>query len=78
MANHLESAVVVLSLALGNSLLFAVVVGGLLLFLHVGATMAEQKGYSTWFGILLVLFLNLLGFVVLWLLPDRTATFRHK
>jgi hypothetical protein len=62
-----------ISTALANSLLFALLTGALLLWLHLGATMAERKGYGTWLGTVLVLFLNLLGFVILWLLPDRQS-----
>jgi lipopolysaccharide export LptBFGC system permease protein LptF len=67
-----------ISTALANSLLFALLTGAFLLWLHLGATMAERKGYDTWLGMLLVLFLNRLGFVILWLLPDRSTAMAER
>ena len=59
------------ALALRNAITFAALVCAVMIVLHVGALLAERKGYSTWLGVLLVALLNVVGLVILILLPNR-------
>ena len=62
-----------LSRALANSLIFGIIVVYIALVSLWGVSIASDKGYSEWLGFLLGLFLNLLGIVVLLILPRRKA-----
>lgn len=59
------------ALALQNAFVFAGVVGLLMVLLHIGASIAERKSYPTWLGVVLTLFLNIIGLMILLVLPDR-------
>src|SRR5262245_45066812 len=63
--------------ALRSSVSFAIITAALVALLSFGMEKAEDKGYPVWFGLLLVVFLNVLGLLILTLLPryaaERTA-----
>ncbi len=58
--------------ALTNSLIFALVVLYAALVSLWGASLAINKGYAEWLGFLLGLLLNLIGIVILYILPRRS------
>ena len=72
---------VVISLSNGQDLLsslqsafiFAIIVATLVAMLSWGIDIAVKKGYSDWVGFLLVLILNILGLVILAVLPNKTT-----
>ena len=72
---------VVISLSNGQDLLsslqsafiFAIIVATLVAMLSWGIDIAVKKGYSNWVGFLLVLILNILGLVILAVLPNKTT-----
>ena len=72
---------VVISLSNGQDLLsslqsafiFAIIVATLVAMLSWGIDIAVKKGYSNWGGFLLVLILNILGLVILAVLPNKTT-----
>jgi len=53
---------------------FAVLVGFIVAVLSCGMDIAVEKGYPGWLGFLLVLCLNIVGLVILALLPAHTLT----
>lgn len=57
--------------ALQNAITFAAFVCIFLLILHTGASLAERKGYPTWLGVALAFLLNIVGFIILLILPNR-------
>lgn len=57
--------------ALQNAFSFAAFVCIFLLFLHIGASLAERKGYPTWLGVAVVFFLNFIGLLILFVVPSR-------
>lgn len=59
--------------ALRSSLIFASITAALVALLSFGIEKAEDKGYPAWLGLLLVVLLNVLGLVILTLLPVRIA-----
>jgi hypothetical protein len=71
---------IVISILNGRSFLdflFPVIMFSLLVGVIVGVLdwtieYSQNKGYSAWFGFLLVFLFNLVGLVVLLLLPDRS------
>lgn len=60
--------------ALQAGLVIALLTGAIVAILSWGMDMAVAKGYPGWLGFLLALCLNILGLIVLALLPDRTTT----
>ena len=60
--------------ALQAGLAFALLVGFIVAVLSCGMDMALEKGYPGWFGFLLVLWLNIVGLIILALLPAHTPT----
>jgi hypothetical protein len=56
--------------ALRSSVSFASITAALVALLSFGMEKAQDKGYPRWIGLLLVVFLNVLGLVILTLLPD--------
>jgi hypothetical protein len=67
-ANGLDPAT-----ALGSSITFAGITAALVALLSFGIEKAEEKGYPAWMGVLLVVFLNVLGLVILTFLPRQPA-----
>ena len=61
-------------LALQNTFTFTALACLIMIVLHIGALIAERKGYPTWLGVALVGLLNVVGFLILLILPDRHAT----
>ena len=59
--------------ALRSSLAFASITAALVALLSFGMEKAVDKGYPAWLGLLLVVLLNVLGLVILTLLPARMA-----
>jgi FtsH-binding integral membrane protein len=59
--------------ALRSSVSFASITAALVALLSFGMEKAEDKGYPGWIGLLLVVFLNVLGLVILTLLPRYAA-----
>jgi hypothetical protein len=59
--------------ALQAGLGFAFLVGVIVAILSWGMDIAIEKGYPGWLGFLLALVFNILGLVILLLLPRRTA-----
>jgi hypothetical protein len=59
--------------ALRSSVSFASITAALVALLSFGMEKAEDKGYPGWIGLLLVVFLNVLGLVILTLLPRCAA-----
>src|SRR5262245_44735067 len=57
--------------ALRSSLAFASIAATLVALLSFGMEKAVDKGYPAWLGLLLVVLLNVLGLVILTLLPAR-------
>ncbi len=53
--------------------IFALIVTTIVAILSWGIDIAVNKGYPSWVGFLLVLILNILGLVILAILPDKTA-----
>jgi len=53
---------------------FALLVGVIVAVLSCGMDIALEKGYPGWFGFLLVLCLNIVGLMILALLPAHTPT----
>jgi hypothetical protein len=53
---------------------FALLVGFIVALLSCGMENALEKGYPGWFGFLLVLCLNIVGLMILALLPAHTPT----
>jgi FtsH-binding integral membrane protein len=51
---------------------FAVLVGVIVAILSWGMDRAVEKGYPGWFGFFLALFLNVVGLIILALLPAYT------
>lgn len=62
-----------LTSALTNSLIFALVVLYAALISLWGMSLAIHKGYAEWLGFLLGLVLNLIGILILYILPRRSA-----
>lgn len=60
-----------LAASLLSGLEFSIVVGLVVAVLSWAARASEQKGYDPWLGIVLVLILNVVGIVLLLLLPAR-------
>jgi ABC-type transport system involved in cytochrome c biogenesis permease subunit len=64
-------------LPLGNALLrslgFGILVAVIVAVLAWASETAEQKGYPGWLGFWLVVILNILGILIIWLLPERKA-----
>ena len=61
--------------ALQGGLYLALIVGVIVAFLSWGMDMAVKKGYPSWLGFLLAFCLNIIGLIILALLPSRTQTF---
>ena len=53
---------------------FALIVGVVVAVLSWGMDMAVEKGYPGWFGFFLALCLNIVGLVILAILPAHTPT----
>src|SRR5215470_12712793 len=53
---------------------FAVLVGIIIAVLSCGMEIAVEKGYPGWFGFLLALCLNIVGLIILALLPAHTPS----
>lgn len=62
-----------LLLSLESGFIFAITVATIVAMLSWGMDIAGEKGYSGWVGFLLVLILNVLGLVLLALVPNKTA-----
>lgn len=60
-------------LSLQSGLIFAVLATVIVAMLSWGIDIAVKKGYSAWTGFLLVLILNVLGLLLLALLPTNKA-----
>ena len=61
-------------LSLQAGLVFAVFAALIIGMLSWGIEIATKKGYSGWVGLLLVLFLNVLGLLLLAILPIKSRT----
>lgn len=57
--------------ALLGAVIFSIFVGVSVAILSWAGDYAERKGYPFWVGFLLVFFLNIIGIVILFLLPLR-------
>jgi hypothetical protein len=62
------------ALALQNAIVFAGFVCLLMVFLHIGASIAEGKGYPTWFGVVITFLLNIVGLLILLMLPSKSKS----
>jgi uncharacterized membrane protein len=60
-----------LAASLLGGLAFSIVVALVVAILSWAAGASEQKGYDAWLGIVLVLIFNVVGIVILLLLPAR-------
>lgn len=64
-------------LSLGDTLLrslgFGILVAAIVAVLAWASETAEQKGYPTWLGFWLVVILNVLGIIIIGLLPYQKA-----
>jgi hypothetical protein len=58
--------------ALRAGLQFALLIGVIVAILSWGVDIAVEKGYPSWLGFLLVLCLNILGLILLVILPSHT------
>jgi vacuolar-type H+-ATPase subunit I/STV1 len=56
--------------ALGRGFLFSVFLGAIVAVLSWSMDIAEEKGYPGWLGFALVIFLNIIGIIILVLLPS--------
>jgi drug/metabolite transporter (DMT)-like permease len=54
-----------------SALIFGILVAAIVAVLSWAMEYAQRKGYPGWMGFLLVLFLNIVGVLILWLLPER-------
>lgn len=63
-----------LALSFQSGFIFAVIVAFVVAMLSWGIDIAVRKGYPAWAGFLLVLILNVLGLLLLVILPDKTTT----
>ena len=59
------------SFAFQSGILFALFMGVIVAILSWGMDIAEEKGYPGWLGFLLVFCLNILGLILLVLLPSH-------
>jgi drug/metabolite transporter (DMT)-like permease len=57
--------------ALSTAAIFAVIVGVLVAVLSWAMNYAVMKGYPGWLGFVLVFILNVIGIIILFLLPAR-------
>lgn len=62
-----------LLLSLQSGFIFAIIVATIVAMLSWGMDIAVEKGYSGWVGFFLVLILNVLGLVLLAVVPNKTA-----
>ena len=62
-----------LLLSLQSGFIFAIIVATIVAMLSWGMDIAVEKGYSGWVDFLLVLILNVLGLVLLAVVPNKTA-----
>jgi len=58
--------------AIRNGLIFAIIITIIVALITWGSTISKDKGYPYWFSFMLVLFLNIIGIIILVLLPVRT------
>ncbi len=63
--------------ALQRGLIFALIVGAIVAILSWGMDIAVEKGYPGWLGFILVLFLNVIGLIILAVVPVNTLAI-HK
>lgn len=54
-----------------SALIFSLLVAAIVAVLSWAVDTAQGKGYPGWVGFLLVLCLNIVGVLILWLLPER-------
>lgn len=59
--------------SLQSGFIFAIMVATIVAMISWGIEIAVKKGYSEWIGFLLVFVLNLLGLVILAVLPKRNV-----
>jgi len=59
--------------ALRSSVIFASITGAVIALLSLGMEKAEDKGYPASLGLLLVVLLNVLGLIILTILPRRST-----
>ena len=59
--------------ALLRAVAFGILVAAIVACLAWASNTAEQKGYPSWLGFWLVVILNLLGPIIVWLLPERKS-----
>lgn len=59
------------SLSLIGGLIFSLIVGLIVMILSWATEVAEEKGYSVWGSILLIVTLNVVGVLILLLLPSK-------
>jgi uncharacterized membrane protein len=58
--------------ALQRGVIFALLVGVIVAILSWGVDTADEKGYPSWLGFLLVFCFNIFGLIILALLPSHT------
>ena len=67
-----------LASALQAGFLFAVLVGIIVAMLSWGIDIAVKKGYPDWVGFFLVFFLNVVGLLILAVLPNKVTHINTK
>jgi hypothetical protein len=58
--------------ALQRGLIFSVLIGAIVAILSWGMDIAVEKGYPGWLGFILVLLLNIVGLIILVILPSSS------
>ena len=58
--------------SLQSAFIFAIIAATIVAMLSWGIDIAVKKGYSDWMGFLLVLILNIIGLLILAVLPKKT------
>jgi hypothetical protein len=58
--------------ALGDGFIFALCITFVVAIISWGMDIAKAKGYPIWVGFVLALFLNIIGIMILFLLPSHT------
>lgn len=64
--------------SLRQGFFFALLVGEIVAVLSWGMEIAEEKGYPGWLGFVLSLFLNVVGLIILVLIPANTRVAQDR
>jgi hypothetical protein len=61
-----------LQTAITEGLIFSLIISAVVALISWGLKLTTEKGYPVWVGFVLVLFLNIIGILILLLLPNRS------